>query len=241
MNLIKVFVVYIISISVVSCNYRNNNMDRVAEARIEKEEKLNSLLDAQGLSTDSLNLYIQAFKEEEELEVWGKNKGEKKYRLIVNYPFCTSSGELGPKRKEGDMQIPEGVYSIDRFNPKSNFHLSLGLNYPNQSDLIHSDQTAPGSDIFIHGGCSSVGCISITDDSIKELYLLAAMTRSIQNKVRVDIYPFRFFPKWQEKMDRAYKHHFGFWISLANIYSYFNTLHTIPQVTIKDNGEYKLN
>src|SRR5690606_11025729 len=99
-------------------------------------------------------------------------KNGEKFTLVKTYPVCSSSGLPGPKRKKGDRQTPEGFYHIDRFNPQSAFHLSLGINYPNSSDKIlgHSD---PGGDIFIHGSCVTIGCVPLTDDLIKEVYVLA--------------------------------------------------------------------
>lgn len=100
------------------------------------------------------------------------------FRLIKDYQICSLSGELGPKRQQGDLQVPEGFYWIDRFNPASNFYLSLGINYPNQFDRILGKSGELGGDIFIHGGCVTIGCIPITDDKIKELYLIAVEAKS---------------------------------------------------------------
>lgn len=83
--------------------------------------------------------------------------------------MCMQSGTLGPKRMEGDYQMPEGFYYINEFKPYSNFHLALGINYPNASDKVLSDARRPGGDIYIHGGCVSTGCIAISDQPIEEL------------------------------------------------------------------------
>ncbi|WP_368737359.1 murein L,D-transpeptidase family protein, partial [Acinetobacter pittii] len=80
---------------------------------------------------------------------------------------CALSGVLGPKRKEGDYQVPEGFYYINEFRPNSNYHLALGLNYPNAADIQWSDSLHPGNEIFIHGGCITVGCIPIQDHQIE--------------------------------------------------------------------------
>ena len=102
------------------------------------------------------------------MEVWIKEASKDYYVLLNTYDFCTTSGTLGPKRKEGDLQIPEGIYTINHFNPQSNFYLSLGINYPNASDKILSDPVHPGGDIYLHGNCVTIGCIPLTDDKIKE-------------------------------------------------------------------------
>lgn len=163
---------------------------RVEEAYAEKEAVVKRYFAEKNLSDKSFELFIRAFKKEKRLEVWVKPKDQTKFVLLHSYEFCSTSGVVGPKRKEGDLQIPEGVYYINHFNPVSDFHLSLGINYPNESDKILSDKKKPGSAIYIHGNCVTVGCIPITDDKIKELYILAVEARnSGQQKIPVHIFP----------------------------------------------------
>src|SRR5690606_23164532 len=95
----------------------------------------------------NINMLLVAFKQERLLKVYLKTPDQEKYEEFWQHPVLAASGKLGPKRKEGDRQVPEGIYYIDRFNPKSKFHLSLGLNYPNKSDRIPGDPDEPGSDI----------------------------------------------------------------------------------------------
>ncbi len=104
--------------------------------------------------------------------MWARH-GDGRFRLVASYPILAVSGGPGPKRREGDKQVPEGFYEIDRFNPKSLFHLSLGLNYPNAADRVLSDREHPGGDIFIHGSNVTVGCAPLGNDAIEELYLAA--------------------------------------------------------------------
>jgi len=135
------------------------------------------------------------------------------------------------------MQIPEGVYYINRFNPKSKFHLSLGLDYPNKADLVFADKTSPGSDIFIHGKCSSVGCIAIGDESIQELYTLASNSRKNQASIRIDIFPFRFNEN-VEIDDQLKTTNKQLWNNLQTVFSDFeNTKMTAP-IRISDSGKY---
>ena len=103
------------------------NYQTVFQAFADKGEGVYGQLAAEGIDRNSFDLFIRAFKFEEDLEVWAKNKNESEYSLITTYKFCENVGDLGPKRKEGDLQIPEGCYKIDRLNPKSQFYLSLGL------------------------------------------------------------------------------------------------------------------
>lgn len=162
---------------------------RVREAKSDKAALLEQAFKDCGLTYPPKNIFIRIYKQEEELEIWVQERGN--YQLFKTWPFCYASGTLGPKRKEGDLQVPEGFYYIDRFNPASNFYLSLGINYPNTSDKKLSDAEKPGGDIFIHGNCVSIGCVAVTDDKIKEIYWLAVLAKSAgQNKIPVHIFPF---------------------------------------------------
>ncbi|HEY3430502.1 MAG TPA: L,D-transpeptidase family protein, partial [Cyclobacteriaceae bacterium] len=179
---------------------------------------------------------------EQKLEVWVKENGKQKFVLLHTYDFCTSSGTLGPKRKEGDLQIPEGVYYINHFNPLSNFYLSLGLNYPNASDKILSHKTSPGGSIYIHGNCVTIGCIPITDDKIKELYVLAVEARNNgQEKIPVHVFPTR----WdagvtmeltkEQKADEATS---AFWKNLESVYNDFQLSKELKLIRVNSKGEY---
>ena len=95
---------------------------------------VHGLLREKQIPTNQLYIFIRILKQEKQLEVWAKGREQAKYRLLRQYPFCAVSGTLGPKRVQGDGQIPEGVYFINRFHPTSNYHLSLGLYYPNAAD-----------------------------------------------------------------------------------------------------------
>jgi murein L,D-transpeptidase YafK len=121
--------------------------------------------------------------------VWGGEAGAP-LALIKRYPICAASGGLGPKRKEGDLQVPEGFYELGRFNPRSSYHLSLEITYPNASDRLLSDPKSPGGLIYLHGNCVSIGCIAIEDGPIEEVYLLALEART--RRIPIHIFPFRF-------------------------------------------------
>ena len=139
------------------------------------------------------SLYIRSFKYDRQLEVWVADSIDSKYKLFKTYKVCMQSGTMGPKRMEGDYQVPEGFYYINEFNPNSNYHLSLGLNYPNVSDRILSDSTRPGSAIYIHGNCVSVGCIPIDDVPIEELYIIStAVKNQGQEFIPVHIFPVKY-------------------------------------------------
>ena len=209
---------------------------RVREAYAQKGHIVKKMLSKKSIDFDSLNIFFRAFKKEKILEVWGKNMFDEKYQLIITYDICKSSGQLGPKRREGDYQVPEGVYYIDRMNPKSLFHLSLGLNYPNASDKILSDIDAPGSDIFIHGSCITVGCLPMTDDKIKEIYLFAELAkRSGQEEIPVHIFPFKMTDKNINRENSEYR---NFWKNLKDGYDFFEINHKVPSINVDSEGRY---
>jgi hypothetical protein len=115
-------------------------------------------------------------KEERKLEVWARNTGGD-FKFIRAYDIRAASGGNGPKLRQGDRQVPEGIYRIVTLNPNSNFHLSLRLDYPNEFDRQHAlleGRTQPGSDIYIHGDSVSAGCLAMGDAAIEELFVLAA-------------------------------------------------------------------
>ena len=125
--------------------------------------------------TNGEPMSILAFKEEQRLELWKQR--EAKWEFVCSYPFTGYSGKLGPKLKEGDGQIPEGIYKIEYLNPNSAFHLSIKVDYPNSFDrkMAAADgRKGLGFDIFIHGSSATVGCIPIGDQGIEELFFLIA-------------------------------------------------------------------
>lgn len=175
------------------------------------------------------------------MELWVKNRSDQAFQHFKSYDFCTSSGTLGPKREEGDRQIPEGMYHIDRFNPNSSYFLSLGLNYPNLSDKIRGHATHPGSDIFIHGNCVTVGCIPITDEWIRELYLLAETAKANgQSKISVLLFPFEMTDQNQTTYARKNPEHRSFWEELRPIYQFFEEHSTVPDWEVDSQGHYQV-
>ncbi|WAK03831.1 L,D-transpeptidase family protein [Methylobacter sp. YRD-M1] len=136
-----------------------------------------------------------ALKQEKKLELWARDSGE--FRFIRDYRIRAASGVSGPKLREGDMQVPEGIYRIAGLNPNSHFHLSMKLNYPNEFDLFHAWQEGrsdPGSDIFIHGKANSLGCLAMDDETIEELFVLAAHVGAENVKVVIAPHDPRTFP-----------------------------------------------
>jgi murein L,D-transpeptidase YafK len=122
-------------------------------------------------TTQNAPMLIRAYKKEAEFEVW-KMASDGHYVLLKTYPMCRWSGQLGPKVREGDRQVPEGFYTITpaQMNPHSAYYLSFNVGYPNAYDRAHGYS---GGSIMVHGACSSAGCFSMTDQEIAEIYSLA--------------------------------------------------------------------
>lgn len=225
--------------------FKNNQLkhSRVRDAYQEKKEYLDQLLISKNINANELRIYIRAFKSEGILEVWAANATENKYRILTEFRICQSSGTIGPKRKEGDLQVPEGFYTINHFNPESNFHLSLGINYPNKSDKVFSDKNHPGGAIYIHGSCVTIGCLPITDDKIKELYLLAVEARnSGQTNIQAHIFPMKLT---DSNMLRLKQGNFSnstvnLWTDLKKGFDYFERKLTIPKIEFLPDGRHKI-
>lgn len=217
---------------------------RVQEAYADKESVVKQYFAEKGITREGFHLFIRAFKEEQQVEVWVKTRHKSTFTLLTTYDFCTTSGTLGPKRKEGDLQIPEGIYHVNHFNPRSNFYLSLGVSYPNASDRILSDKRAPGGAIYIHGNCVTLGCIPITDARIKELYILAVEAKNNgQGKIPIHIFPARLNVTGMAELKRRYADDatlIRFWENLQPLYADFETSRTLNPVRVNAKGEYYL-
>ncbi len=220
------------------------NDDRVQQARTDKGRVVDELIQTNALRKTHLRLFFRAFKQESELEIWGKNEAESTFRLLKTYPVCAKSGSLGPKRRQGDEQVPEGFYHLDRFNPRSQFYLSLGLNYPNASDRIRGERGNLGGDIFIHGSCVTVGCLPMTDAGIKEIYLLALTAREAgQIQIPVHIFPARLGDAGFAELKKAYADQpalLRFWSDLKAGYDFFEEKKRLPRVRVDGSGWYKI-
>ena len=140
---------------------------RVRNAYEEKGDFMVTLLSSFELEPNNIELYLRVFKHEKLFEIWVREAEGNAYIKLKTYDICSSSGVLGPKRKQGDLQIPEGFYHITAYNPWSSFHLSMCINYPNPSDRVLGVKGNLGGNICIHGSCVTIGCIPLTDE--KEL------------------------------------------------------------------------
>jgi murein L,D-transpeptidase YafK len=210
----------------------NPHLDAIRKARSEDVKKL--LADA-GLPSPVDSMYLRAFKAEKLVELWAGKKGSAMV-LVKSYLICAASGELGPKRREGDLQVPEGLYEISEFNPGSNFHLSMKVSYPNASDRVRSDAKRPGGLIYLHGNCASIGCIAIEDGPIEEVYLIAQDARL--RPLRIDIFPARMTPEWMA--EHAEAEHVGLWRELEPAYRAFEATKRPTAFTVSPGGAYRV-
>ena len=210
------------------------------------EDSLKKQFEKQKLVWPPQAMYIRSFKYDRQLEIWVKSADKEAYKLFKTYKVCQQSGAMGPKRVEGDYQVPEGFYYINEFNPNSNYHLSLGLNYPNASDRILSDANRPGSAIYIHGDCVSTGCIPITDAPIEELYLLASNVRNQgQEFIPVHVFPVKYNVKKSmdflenSMKDNSYLRQFN--SNIKEVFDYFELKKELPIIMVNRKGAYVIN
>jgi len=218
---------------------------RVRKAYADKATVVKQLLATKNIKVEQANLYLRAFKEEKVMELWAKNKSDQAYQLVKEFEICETSGEIGPKRRQGDFQIPEGYYHISAFNPYSNFYLSLKVNYPNPSDrILHTKGYSTGGDIYIHGSCVTIGCLPIQDEFIKELYVLCVEAKNNgQGKIPITIFPAKLNDSKYLKLKENYStdtDKLGLWEDLKKGYDYFNKKHTMPSITFLDNGRHQV-
>ncbi len=173
-------------------------MEDVETALLDKVwQQLQPNLSAAGFETWPEDLYYIAYKEEQKLEAYGLLHGE--WKLIKAYPFTVMSGKIGPKLKEGDRQIPEGLYKIEYFNPNSSYYLSMKIDYPSAFDqrVAKADgRTDIGSDIFIHGKAVSIGCVAVGDAAIEELFMLSSRLEAKTHQVLIVPWDFRVKPEF---------------------------------------------
>jgi murein L,D-transpeptidase YafK len=216
---------------------------RVRIASEEKDAVLKRRFGERDLRYPPRAILLRAFKQEGRLELWAADAEDKPYVLVHEYRICTSSGTLGPKRRFGDEQVPEGFYELDWFNPQSNFFLSLHISYPNASDRVLGSHKNPGGDIFLHGSCASIGCIPITDDGIKEVYWLAVLVHNQnQQHLPIQIFPARLTNDGLKALAATHADQpalLAFWSNLKQGYDLFETNHRPAVIKTRRDGTYE--
>lgn len=187
-----------------------------------------ALMSAKSMSPQD-PIVIRSYKKESELEVWKMNS-QGRYQLLKTFPICRWSGQLGPKRKQGDRQAPEGFYTITpaQMNPNSSYYLSFDTGFPNAYDRAHG---RTGSHLMVHGSCSSAGCFAMTDAAISEIYAIGREAfRGGQRSFQFQSYPFRM------TVDNMAKYrgdaNYSFWKNLKQGSDYFEITGKEPKVSV---------
>jgi murein L,D-transpeptidase YafK len=187
-----------------------------------------SLISEKNMEKES-PILLRIFKEESELEVWKQTRGGQ-YALLKTYPICKWSGDLGPKKREGDRQAPEGFYTITPglMNPNSNYYLAFNTGFPNAYDRSHG---YTGSELMVHGDCSSRGCYAMTDEQIQEIYALARESFfGGQSAFQFEAFPFRMTALNMAK--HRNNPNFAFWKMLKEGYDNFEATRQEPKVAV---------
>jgi murein L,D-transpeptidase YafK len=211
------------------------------------EDSVKKQFEKQQLSWPPVEMYVRSFKYDRQLEVWVKGNKKEPFKLFKTYKVCMQSGTMGPKRLEGDYQVPEGFYYINEFNPNSNYHLSLGINYPNSSDKILSDEDRPGSNIYIHGNCVSTGCIPISDVPMEEVFIIASVVKEQEQQdfIPVHVFPVRYnVKKSMDYLTNITKDNLNLQSFNNNIkaaFDYFEAKKQLPIIMVNQKGEYVFN
>lgn len=214
------------TLMVAGCNGSTTFEDVSPQANKQLPPKILAQMKAKGMPRNS-PVMARVFKEEGKVEIW-KQKTSGRYDLIAQYDICKWSGKLGPKFIEGDRQAPEGFYSVrpHQMNPKSNYHLAFNMGYPNAYDRAHG---RTGSNLMVHGACSSSGCYSMTDAQIEQIYAFGRDAfQGGQTEFQIQAFPFRMTPANMARYrgDPNYE----FWKMLKEGYDHFEITKVPPKV-----------
>ncbi|MEX1182013.1 MAG: L,D-transpeptidase family protein [Gemmatimonadota bacterium] len=216
---------------------------RVRLAQLHTRPTISRLFNEKNIRHPAAEVFLRVFKHERVLEVWVRPVDDARFQLLRTYGICALAGKPGPKRRQGDAQVPEGFYYIDMFNPTSAYHLSLRINYPNARDAAVNGSD-PGDNIYIHGGCQSEGCLAVNDGTIEELYWIAVEARAVgQQNIPVHIFPARLNGAEMDRIKDDFRDQpdmVQFWKTLRPGYEYFERNHRLPQVYVDADGSYRL-
>ena len=208
--------------------YGDEGYQLPTRAMKELSPEMLALLQQKNMPKDS-PILVRVFKEESEVEVW-KQDTTGQFQLLKVYPICRWSGELGPKKTEGDRQAPEGFYAITPglMNPNSNYYLAINIGFPNAYDKANGYS---GAFLMIHGDCSSRGCYAMTDEQIGEIYSLARDSfLGGQKEFQIQAYPFRLTAANLAK--HRNNPNMPFWMMLKEGNDHFEVTHLEPKVDV---------
>ena len=248
MRLLIIFFPFLfLSLGMTLPSFREEQMKftRVREAYTDKEKTVIKTLAEHSISRDSLRVYLRAFKTEKKIELWAKNTSDSVFEFIREFQICDISGTVGPKRRYRDLQVPEGFYHISDLNPFSKYYLSMQINYPNASESIRGVHGHLGNFIFIHGECISSGCIAITNERIKELFVWCIEAyNSGQEEIGLTIFPAHLTDSIYTGLTTRYskyKDDISLWADLKKSYDLFEKNRVPPTVKILPDGTHEVN
>lgn len=216
---------------------------KLADIATKLEDSLRKQFQEKKMTWPPREVYLRSFKFDKVLELWVRDSAAKTFELFKAYKVCMQSGSTGPKRMEGDFQVPEGFYYINDYNSNSMYHLALGISYPNASDKILSDPQRPGSKIYVHGACVSTGCIAITDQLIEEVFLITSLAHQQgQDFVPIHVFPVKYNVKKSfEYLATTTKDNQPlqqFAVTLKEAFDHFEVKKTLPLILVNDKGQY---
>jgi len=202
--------------------------DVSAKANKNLPSQILATMTAKGMKRDA-PVMARIFKEEGKVEIW-KQKTNGRYDVIAEYDICKWSGKLGPKFVEGDRQAPEGFYTVrpSQMNPNSSYHLAFNMGYPNAYDRAHGRS---GTNLMVHGACSSSGCYAVTDEQIEQIYAFGRDAfKGGQTEFQIQAFPFRMTAA---NMAR-YRNdpNYAFWKNLKEGYDNFEITKVPPKVDV---------
>jgi murein L,D-transpeptidase YafK len=214
-------------------DYKLAGAVRARKARENKLAEVKQLFAAVKIVYPPRQLLWRVFKKERLLEVWASAQEGAELTHVASYTICAASGDLGPKKKDGDGQVPEGYYVLDHFKNSSDYYLAMRVNYPNARDR---GLRYTGSAIMVHGNCVSIGCLAMGDERIQELWVMASAVREQGKAVHVHIYPGRDLGKLiADAKEQALR---AFWSNLQLGLARFDKQHRLPRVTSDKQGRY---
>jgi murein L,D-transpeptidase YafK len=226
LNLRKMMAFAVLGVTAALAGCGGDNLPKNARHHVPISPDTLAMISSKGM-TKSSPIMLRSYKKESELEVWKQGK-DGRYALLKTYPMCRWSGQLGPKNREGDRQVPEGFYTINRsqLNPNSSYYLSFNIGYPNPVDRSYGRS---GAAIMVHGACTSAGCMSMTDEQIADIYaLMREALDGGQASVQLQSLPFRMTAENLVRY-RADKN-IAFWRNLKEGADHFDVTKTPPRV-----------
>lgn len=219
-----------------TCQLKNQ---KVKDAYDTKWNMLKAEMKGSKINADEFDIYIRALKADKVVEVWMRNKSEVKYHLFKTYAICSNG--LESNNSDVENQMPEGFYQIELFNPKSNYYLSMQINYPNNSDIMLNKKDNAYDEIMLNGDCATINGLSMTNDAIKELYVLCLEVRNRNKPIYIDIYPTKLSDENFKMLEANHsKSQLSFWKTLKPMYDYFEENKLLPGISLDKKGHYVL-